>query len=313
MRRGSGSAPGKVILLGEHFVVHGSPALAAAISLRASASVELTEGRCVEVLSNALGTSRFCEEELKGETAPYASIARSSGISGGCRIEISSEIPPASGLGSSAATSVAVAAACLSALGVSPSERELVELSMVGERMFHARPSGIDVVVSVIGGLILFRGVDDYERVEARGLERASLLVVDTGVPRSTKRAVEEATRRLKASGSVGLKLLEAAREIVEEGSRAAARGDLERLGELMRINHGLLSAIGVSFPEAELAISAALRAGAIGAKITGAGLGGSVLVLAERGMGGEVRAAVERALPTARVIETSIEPKGAL
>jgi len=170
----------------------------------------------------------------------------------------------------------------------------------------HITPSGVDPAISTYGGLITYRRGEGIRRLEARG--PLELVVGDTGIKRSTGalvsavRALKERRPRLFAS------LLEAAEHLVADAVAALERGDLTALGELMDINHGLLSAIGVSNEALDRLVHAARRAGALGAKLTGAGGGGCMVALVEPGSGERVARAVEAAEGRAFLAELSRE-----
>ncbi len=306
------SAPGKVILFGEHFVVKGIPALAMAVNLRAEALVEEDQKGCYRVESS-VEKGELCGDDPRPEPGAqaYAYLARRAGLKG-ASIALSSRIPPGAGLGSSAATSAAVAGASLFLVGRRGRElkEEARQLAMEGERVFHGKPSGVDVTVAVEGGLVAYRLPTDYRVLPPPRLEGGVLLLADTGVPRSTREAVMRVLERLERRKPVMETVYEAASVLTREAEKALTEGDLAAVGELMDIAQGLLSSIGVSFPQAEALIHEARRRGALGAKITGAGLGGSVIVLVE-----EDRApVVEQALlakGAVRVLRLSPEPRG--
>ncbi len=312
MYKARASAPGKVILFGEHFVVRGIPALAMAVNLRAEALVEEGKEGCFRVESS-IERGELCGGDPKPEPGAqaYAYLARRAGLKG-ARIVLSSGIPPGAGLGSSAATSAAVAGASLLLVGLRGEELKEAarQLAMEGERVFHGKPSGVDVTVAVEGGLVAYRLPTDYRVLPPPRLEGGVLLLADTGVPRSTREAVMKVLERLERRKPVMQAIYEAASMLTMEAERALTGGDLAAVGELMDIAQGLLSSIGVSFPQAEALIHEARSRGALGAKITGAGLGGSVIVLVEA----ERVPVVERALlakGATRVLRLSPDPRG--
>jgi len=315
--RARASAPGKVILFGEHFVVRGKPAIVSALSLRAHVSVlrDRSLNGCIRILSREYGGFTFCrEEDAKASThlAPYYQLARSLGIEGDCEVRIESEIPPGSGLGSSASTSVALTAAALKARGLELCGRELIEKAMLGERAFHGKPSGIDVVAAVEGGFVLFYSLDRYHKLTSRvGIDDVVFLIVDTGVPRRTRDAVLGVLERYERHPGLFKKVYDAAEELVMEAVSCLKRGDYVCLGELMLANHGLLSSIGVSFLEAEKVVHTARMHGALGGKITGAGMGGSVVLIVEASKEERVRREVLKEVPGARVFRALPESRG--
>ena len=270
-------ACGKVIVMGEHAVVYGYPALAAGIpaglTLRAEASPEpgapmrlripawdldlrLEPDSDHPVARAALEVLGFCDGPLRGWT-----------------IEGDGELPPGAGLGSSAALTVALARL---ALGPEADVATVVEASMQGERIFHGEPSGIDSEVAARGGLLRFvRGEPPEAVVAGPGLR---LLVVPSGIERRTAAQVAEVRRRHDRYGPVIRPALDALGIATSACIDAVKSSDFATLGELFTIAHGLLGAIGVSSPALDELCSTARSAGALGAKLTGAGGGGCIV-----------------------------------
>jgi mevalonate kinase len=268
-------APTKVILLGEHFVVRGVPGLAAAIGLWSYACAEEAEGPGV-IEARGLGISCKLGECSRLGLGGLERILEA--VGGGLRLVVWSEAPIGAGLGSSGSVSVAAAAAALSVAHGGFTLEEVERLAWEAERIHHGRPSGIDHTTALYGGVLRFDARGVFTRIEA---PRLHLVIADTGVPRSTKEAVQRVLERLASHRKALDYVYLAAWHLVEEATVALREGQIEHLGELMDIAHGLLYALGVSTPEIETLVWAARRAGALGAKLTGAGLGGVVIALA--------------------------------
>ncbi|MEM1873568.1 MAG: mevalonate kinase [Acidilobaceae archaeon] len=314
------SAPAKAILFGEHFVVKGSRAIATALSLRAQVIVEEVAGDSVVIESESLSeTWRLSVRELRGESREeelFASLLRAL-VSRGFsiiphRAVIKSEIPVAAGLGSSASVAVAYALAYSRLHGSTLNERELFEVTLESEKVAHGRPSGIDNTIAIRGGTIAYRRGEEPSRVNVNidKLSKYPLIVMDTGVKRSTRVVVEHALSLAERNWSVLKHVYEAAEALVSEAMRALEEGNAEKIGELMNINHGLLSAIGVSSLELDSLVNKARLCGAIGAKLTGAGWGGSAIAIA---LADHVEAIVDCVKTSARrVLLASIHSPGA-
>ncbi len=283
MARACASAPGKAILVGEHFVVEGQPAIAVAVDLRARAIVETTEKGFIEVSSRRYGRHVFTEEDDKHPLYPVFKAAERvlefSGRETGLRINIHSSIPPAAGLGSSAAVAVATVAATASALGEKLSLEDISRLAYEAEKIVHGKPSGIDNTVSTYGGAILYKRSEGFTRLKV-DFSDARLVLADSGITRNTGAMVARVRNLYKKYPSVLAPLYEVAGRLVQAVKEALEEGDFETVGELMNINHGLLSAVGVSNIPLEVMVHIARNAGALGAKITGAGGGGLTLAL---------------------------------
>ena len=279
------SAPGKVILVGEHFVVENEPAIAVAVDLRARVIVEPRGDDKVFISSRELGVSAEYgpNAEAGGVLAPVYAVVRevfnNVGVWRGVSVRVESDIPPASGMGSSAAVAVATAAAVSGFLGLRLGLDEVSQIAYKAEKIVHGTPSGIDNTVSTYGGAIAFRRLEGFIPLEA-DFTGYRLVLADSGIPRRTGDLVAR-VRALKARyPSVMEPLYHAAGRLAIEAGKAIQDGDFARLGELMNVNHGMLSAIGVSNHRLEQLVYAAREAGALGAKITGAGGGGFIVAL---------------------------------
>jgi len=274
------TAPGKVILCGEHFVVYGEPAIVAAIDLKAHAYASFTDGPGIHVYS-----SRVSENALKPIHDVIKLLVESKGaklIDKGLTVSINSNIPISAGLGSSAAVSVASILAVSKLLGFKLKKSEVVALGVKAEEIIHGRPSGVDPTISVYGGMLVFKIGGRIRRIKpARPIE---LIIADSGLKRSTGVMVRKVSELASKHPAIFLRLRSTARMIVREAIEAIIEGDVEKLGVMLNLNHGLLSAIGVSNTRLEKLTYAAREAGALGSKITGAGGGGCIIALARPG-----------------------------
>jgi len=267
-----GRAAGKVILLGEHAVVYGRPALAAGIGL--GLEVEVAEGK---------GPIR-CESEVVDERPArlVAEAATALGIAPrDLVVRVRSELPAGAGLGSSAALAVAVVRALARAAGRDVARDEMLALGRRLEGIFHGQSSGIDPAAAMSdGGLFRFtRGEPPH--ITALRAGREIPLVVGLGEEtRSTGSAVGGLRARWEGERARYERLFDRVAAVVEEGTRAIEAGDLVALGQAFTRNQELLAEIGVSAPAVETRVSAALGAGALGAKLTGGGAGGAVIAV---------------------------------
>ncbi len=300
------SAPAKIILFGEHFVVKGVLGVVAAIDLRARVRVYEDRGDSITVYSRGIGGKyRIILNNLSGAPKPVAPFAR---ILGWLKergytlypaiVEVNSEIPVKAGLGSSAATAAAFALSYTTLHGDSLDSRGLVDATMEAEIEAHGRPSGIDPNIVVHGGILAYRPGSEPISISSRlDREEYKLVVADSGLKRDTKLAVESVLRLASRYSSVLDHVYRAAEELSKLAVIALEKGDASTLGELMNINHGLLSAIGVSTRELEELVYRARKAGALGSKITGAGMGGSIIALCYKS---NVRSIIRELAPSA-------------
>ena len=284
-------APAKVILFGEHFVVENEPAIAAALNLRSSVSVSTIDEPFVRILSRDLSDCVSLEFLSSGDIASSDSffrplflivseIFRSFDLSFGLDIVVDSEVPVGMGLGSSASVYVALAAALLKIASGTYVLDDVVAFASKGEVLAHGRPSGIDPTISAYGGIVVYRKSEGI--IPLKPKSSFPIVVGLSGGMRSTAVMVERVLSLKDRYSSVFDPLYHAAGHLSIEAARLVESGDLRGLGELMNINHGLLSSIGVSTLELERLVYSARDAGAYGAKITGAGGGGAMIALCD-------------------------------
>jgi mevalonate kinase len=302
------SAPAKIILLGEHFVVYGEPAIVMAIDKRVYARVEKRNDNRLHVRSMDLNLEVFFENgsfrveqgdlkeaKMKFEPVKQAieKVMEKHGQRVGLDIEINSTVPVGAGLGSSAAVIAATTAATGAILGVKLSKEDILRITYAAEKIVHGTPSGVDPAISTMGGTMLFQMDTGFKPLEVK--TNIPLIIGDTGVERSTRVQVEKVRDLVDKYPRVTEHLMKAAREIVLRAIDALKENDLETLGTMMNINHALLYGIGVSDESLEWLANAARKAGALGAKLTGAGGGGCMIALAREEKLEQVSEAIQR------------------
>ncbi|MEB3757140.1 MAG: mevalonate kinase [Desulfurococcales archaeon] len=287
------SAPGKIILFGEHFVVRGNHAIAGSIGLRAYVSSREKRDWPLIIESRNLGMqARVYHDKgkLKVKTGhidvfqPFIQILerlRETEKIQPAIITIDSEIPVSAGLGSSAASAAAFTASYGKLLGYNITREFLLQMSYEAEKVVHGKPSGIDNTIVVEGGVILYRREEGYRRISVN-MRDGRLVIADTGVRRRTGDVVLDVLELYDRHERVFDEIYRAAEEVVKESIPALERGELEVIGELMNVNQGLLYSIGVSNERIEKLLHTARGEGALGAKLTGAGRGGSIIALAK-------------------------------
>jgi len=310
------SAPGKVILFGEHFVVEGVPAIASAIGLRVRACVDIgVDSSRVRVIvkSDAFGEAEIYPAKPPKWASQFRHIVELFGKRFGdiiaAKITIESSLPVGAGLGSSAASAVAFTAAYGLAYGIQLPASEVSQLAFEAEKLVHGKPSGIDNTVSCYGGTILYARNEGFKPLNVNLPPSVKLVIADSGIQRSTAQAVSLVLARKQKLGKLGNMIYSVARELVLTAVDALKKADIELLGELMDVNHGLLNAMGVSLPELETLVHRARKAGAYGAKITGAGLGGTIIALVDADKIDRVVKSLNEV--AARVYTTSINSPG--
>ncbi len=272
-------APGKVIISGEHFVVHGGVALVAAIGRGTKVEASRAEHFALETPiggSRPAGSSPLPVERVVREM--YRERSHEPKV----RLRVSSDLPAGAGLGSSASTMVAAVAAVSRLEAWNLDANSVAETSMMGEKMVHGNPSGVDVAASVFGGVLEFRVGREPWQVP---LEKpAKFLVVYSGKRRSTGRLVSKVSSMKSFYPALFAKLCESATLVTELATARLVTGRLEDLGRIMTYNHAVLGMVGASNEQLDALVDICLQAGCLGAKLTGAGGGGSVLAVAPRG-----------------------------
>ncbi|MEB2311388.1 MAG: mevalonate kinase [Sorangiineae bacterium] len=267
-----GRAYGKVILLGEHAVVYGVPAIAAGLDRGAHARATLDEAPSL-VIAGAPVTPSDGSELGRAFGAILESLEAPA-----LRVELDLELPAGCGLGASAAMGAATARAVLEALGRDATPRAVLTATEAWERVFHGNPSGIDAAAATLGGCLVFSRADGPRALAvARPLNLAIGLA---GPPAPTRAMVESVARLSERRPALVEKSLEGIRSLVTGACLAIAAGDAASLGKLLDLNQMLLAGLLVSTEELELACRIAREAGALGAKLTGAGGGGAVVAL---------------------------------
>jgi mevalonate kinase len=271
-----GRAAGKIILLGEHAVVYGRPALAAGLARGLEVEVRAAEGAARVESEHA---------ELLADGRPLRLVREAATALGlaprGFTAEIRSALPPGAGLGSSAALAIAVLRALAEAAGRRLAAGDELALGRRLEAIFHGHPSGIDPAAAALGTCFRFVRGEPPTITPLRTARPLPLVVALGRGARSTGTAVIGLRARWEADRARHERLFDEIAAVVDAGAHAAECGDLRALGRAFDENQALLAALGVSAPEVERVATAARVAGALGAKLTGGGAGGAVIALA--------------------------------
>lgn len=287
-RTGRSSTHGKAILLGEHAVLYGAPAIALPVTdlvVRAEATAEHGEHHLTSAVhTGPLDTAPAAV--LPTVTAVLATLRHLDATDERLHVRVDSTVPTARGLGSSAAVAGAVAAAVADALGVSLSTEERFALVQECERIAHGTASGLDARAVVADGPVW---IEDGVTTALHVATPFVFVVADTGVPGHTREAVARVRERHdrhpaavdETVARIG-SLAHDVRDLLTTGSAGPTEPSAgSRLGVAMDTAHLLLADLGVSSPELDGLVAAARGAGALGAKLTGGGRGGCVLALA--------------------------------
>jgi mevalonate kinase len=281
-------APGKVILLGEHAVVYGRPAIAVPVTqVRACATVaDAPPGQGVVIHAVDLHLHHWVGDPIAAESAAYPlevtvrNTLQRVGIAGlpDLTLTVSSTVPVASGMGSGAAVATAIVRALAQHLGQVLAPQEVSDLVYQTEVIHHGTPSGIDNTVIAFEQPVYFvKG----KPIEMLHVARPFWLVIaDTGSRSATKDVVGDVRRAWQTEPEKYEALFDHIGAVTRQARAAIEQGTVHTLGKLMDQNQELLQAIGVSSPRLEKLIHAARAAGARGAKLCGAGRGGNMIAL---------------------------------
>jgi mevalonate kinase len=290
----SASAPGKVILFGEHAVVYDRPAIAVPVTqVRATAEIRARTGN-LQITATDLGHTFLLDDAPPNDplaTAVRLTLEQLQASPPAATILVRSTIPIASGLGSGAAVSVAIIRALASYLGARLSNEIISDLAFRVEKIHHGTPSGIDNNVVTFCRPVYFRRGRPVQTFQIE--TPFQLLIADTGILSPTKVTVGDVRRGRQVRPAHYEALFDQIGQVVERARAAIESGQVDRLGALMMRNQALLEQLNVSSPRLETLSQAALAAGAEGAKLSGAGRGGNLIVLVQP----EVEAAVSQAL----------------
>jgi mevalonate kinase len=296
---GTGRGFGKVILFNEHFVVYGIPAIASAIGSATSASVLPFDGEGWTLEDNRNATPGYKAGKLEHQNESVERILKASGIDvskNPIRIVLEGDLVAASGVGASAASCAAMARALSDFFHLGFSDDRINELAYEGEKAYHGNPSGIDNTAATFGGLIWFvKGEPNtIERLKLK--KPVEIVMGNTGIVANTKAAVAGVRERRDEEPEKYAAIFNQAGELASRSRKALEDYDMEAVGRQMNENHELLKSIGVSCRELDLLVGLARSNGAIGAKLTGGGLGGYMVALTPgRELQEKVAAAIEK------------------
>ncbi len=293
-RPGYGLTWAKTILVGEHSVVYGHPAVALPLhDLRMEATARPVDGPPRLRSLGYDGPMDAAGARFACVVRAYQAARDAAGTSQDFEITTSSGFPYERGLGSSAAAAGAVIRAVLDACGREASAAELFELTQTAERVAHEHPSGLDARATCAPGPIRFQ---QGQMRPLRQRVEAVLVIADSGVQGSTREAVGGLRRRYDATPATIAPLVDRLGSLTETAIAALGAGDPARLGAAMDQAHQTLAELGLSLPVLDRLVDTARQAGALGAKLTGGGLGGCLIALTSDDHTDQVRQGLDQA-----------------
>lgn len=279
------SAPGKVILFGEHFVVHGLKAILCSIDKRIKVTTEVIEDDEIIIISN-MGKIQIDlknqNQETKSAFKPFLHIAKKMmkefNHKKGLQITIESNIPSGVGLGSSSACCVA-AAASISGIFTKLSREKILELAIEAERTVFKNVSGADTTICTYGGIIEYDRESGFKKLDLNS--NLNLVIANSMQTHSTNKVVSKVQKFKEENSELFLKLCEKESELIKNVHQALSDNDYELLGKSMLENQNLLETIGVSNEKLSSMIEIANKT-SYGSKLTGAGGGGCIISLTD-------------------------------
>jgi mevalonate kinase len=282
---GKGSGFGKTILFGEHFVVHGVPGIASAVESAAEAEVKKAQ-KGINVTDERTGAKGYAEKKKLQQIESIERVLKAMNMDSekvAINIWLGGNLPGFSGLGASAASSVAIARAIAEEFGLDLSDEKINDVAYEAEKAYAGNPSGIDNTAATFGGLIWFKknlsgGSNMIEQLNIR--EPVEVVIGNTGIVANTKAMVAGVAERKQKKPQKYNAIFKQAEELAHKGRKALEAFDLKQVGELMNENHHLLQEIEVSCKELDYLVELARKEGAFGAKMTGGGGGGCMLAL---------------------------------
>lgn len=303
------SAPGKIILFGEHAVVYGRAALAVPVT-QVQAEVEVWRSSRPGIWIDAPDVGLNAELDFLRADHPLAAVVHNLFFALGVdpfpnlEIRITSTIPVASGLGSGAAVSVALIRALTSTLHRQVTDEQVSAWAYEIEKLHHGTPSGIDNTVITFAKPVFFMQDRPIEMLAVR--KAFHIVIGDTGIPAPTKELVADVRRLWELDRRRWDGIFDEIGRISLSARQAIEAGKPGQLGALMDHDHALLQKLSVSSPELDRLVEAARQAGAHGAKLSGGGRGGNMIALVEADAQPTVVQALTEA-GAARVIATQV------
>ena len=296
---GEGIGFGKAILFNEHFVVYGVPAIVSAIGKYTIAKVEPIDKSGWNLNDDRKATPNYKEDKVGQQKDSINRILKKMNIDllkKGIEITLDGNLYCASGIGASAASCVAIARALSDHYELNLSDEEINEIAYEGEKGYHGTPSGIDNTASTFGGLIWFEKGENNVIEKIVPPNPIEIVMGNTGKVADTTAAVAGVRERKEKNPEKYKEIFDRAENIAYLAKDAIQDEDFRELGKLMNENHKLLQQIEVSSRELDFMVKLARDQGALGAKLTGGGLGGNIIALTpERDLQDDVANAIEK------------------
>jgi len=311
------SAPGKLLLFGDHAVVHGRPCIVTSVDHRISVSLEKRSDNQIVLNAPDLNFKNYIiliddlekphPKEVSFVFTAILNFFEKYKMKKGLEINTKSEFSAKVGLGSSSAVTVSTIKGLAELFGIRTTNKELFDLSHKTILDIQEVGSGFDAAAAIHGGTLYF--VTGGKTIESLKIEELTLVVAYTGVKADTATLVKMVAKRLKKNPQKINDIFNESKRIVNSAKIEMKKSNWEKIGELMNLNQDLLRKLDVSSKELENLIKAALSAGAYGAKLSGAGGGDCMIAISNK----ENQAAVKRAIEKAggEIIKVKLQTEG--
>lgn len=310
------SSPGKLVLFGEHAVLHGKPCIVTAIDQRMFVKIKRTN-KDISVKSSQMGINKYVislkelkkkhPKEIRFVLKSIENFFEKYKIKSGLKVETTSEFSSKIGFGTSAAVTVSTIKALDELFKTNMEEKDIFELAYKTVLDIQGLGSGVDIAASTYGGTLYYK--NGGEVIKPIKTNKIPLVIGYTGIKADTTKLVKKVSILKKRYPSLVNPIFDLLEKINKEARKAMSKKDYKRLGELMNFNQGLLSAAKVSCIELERLINAAREAGAYGAKLSGAGGGDCMVAVVENRKRYDVEKAIRRAGGT--VIKANLGAEG--
>lgn len=279
------SAPGKLLLLGDHAVVYGHPCMVTAVDKRLYVEAEKIEADRDDIITPQVKESRFVLESLAFFKEKYD-------IDDKVRIRTQGDFSHRVGLGSSSAVTVATFQALGNIFNIKLSKRDLFDMSYKVTLLIQGVGSGFDIAAAVYGGTIYY--VTGGKTIENIPVQQLPLVVGYSGIKADTPFYIRKVAEEFRKRQDTLNKLFDSIENLVEKAHSSLKEGDMKSVGTCLTANHILLQQMGVSTPKLDEMVLSAVAAGAWGAKLSGAGGGDCMIALVPENKRHDVEKAIE-------------------